>query len=159
MLLYLKRYEDFIDFISTNGSEYYRNNSTVEKMAAKFSVTNPGLGVKLYHYLLQKELARITKTSRYDILLGYFEDLKCLNDLEYITNLKNNLILTYPTRKKLVEVLNAFEIAEIITSVSEEGLSLLNNKCPKIFNLCGVSYRVPMLSACSPHVIRMLSAC
>ena len=111
MLLYLKRYEGFIKFISTNGTEYYRNNSTVEKMAAKFSVTNPPIAVKLYHYLLEKEIARITKTSRYDILMTYFEDLKCLNDLEYIQNLKLNLTTTYPTRKKLLEALTAFEIS------------------------------------------------
>lgn len=119
ILLYLKRYEDFIEFISTNGNEYYRNNSTIEKMAAKFSVTNPPLAVKLYHYLIEKETARITKTSRYDILMGYFEDLKCLNDLEYITTLKNNLITTYPTRKKLVDELAAFEIPEVSISASE----------------------------------------
>ncbi len=112
MFLYLKRYEDFIDFISTKGNEFYRNSSTIEKMAAKLSVTSPPLAIKLYHYLIEKETARITKTSRYEILMGYFEDLKCLNDLEYITNLKNNLITTYPTRKKLVEALKAFELTD-----------------------------------------------
>ena len=117
LLLYLKRFEEFIDFISTKGNEYYRNNSTVEKMAAKFSVTNPPLAVKLYHYLIEKETARITKTSRYDILMSFFEDLKCLNDLEYINNLKSKLISTYPTRKKLVSALTAFEIPGKIPTV------------------------------------------
>jgi hypothetical protein len=120
ILLYLKRYVEFIDFISVNGNEYYRNNSTIEKMAAKFSVTTPPLAVKLYHYLLEKEMARIKRTSRYDILMGYFEDLKCLNDLEYITNLKNDLIATYPTRKKLVAALTAFEMPGLITPVSAD---------------------------------------
>jgi hypothetical protein len=119
ILLYLKRYEEYIGFISLNGNEHYRNNSTIEKLAAKFSLANPPIAVKLYHYLIEKETARITKTSRYDILMTYFEDLKCLNDLEYISRLKNSLIATYPTRKKLIESLNAFQISGDINMNSQ----------------------------------------
>jgi hypothetical protein len=113
LLMYLKRYDDFIAFISFEGEEFYRNNSQIEKYAVIFSITNAPMAIKLYHYLVDRELKKISKTSRYYTLLEYFEELKTLNDFQYLETLKNNLVQTYPTRIKLLEMLSAFQIKDI----------------------------------------------
>ena len=83
LLLYLKRYDDFIKFISSKGEEYYRNNSVIEKHAVRFTITDPPMAVKLYHYLIENEIERLKKSNRYFALIEYFEDLKGLNGYIY----------------------------------------------------------------------------
>ena len=65
LLLYLRRYDDFIEFISSKGEEYYQNNSVIEKYAVRFMITDPPMAVKLYHYLIENEVERIKKSKRY----------------------------------------------------------------------------------------------
>ena len=110
ILLYLKKYDDFIDFISNNGDEYYRNNSIIEKQAARFMITEPSLAVRLFHYLIKNEIERIKRSNRYFALIEYFENLKILNDLEFLEELKEKLIKDNPTKLKLIQALNEFQI-------------------------------------------------
>ncbi|MDR3609139.1 MAG: SWIM zinc finger family protein [Ignavibacteriaceae bacterium] len=110
LLLYLKRNDEFMEFIYSKGEEFYRNNSLIEKHAARFTVTDPSMAIRLYHYLIDNELERIKRSNRYFTLIEYFADLKELNDLEYIENLRDNLIRNNPTKIKLLEALNEFQI-------------------------------------------------
>jgi hypothetical protein len=106
ILLYLKRYDEFLEFISYKGQEYYRNNSVIEKLAIRFSLTNPSIAIRLFHYLIEKEIERMQKSNRYVILIDYFNELKGLNDNEYIEELKAKLKNDNPTKIKLIETLN-----------------------------------------------------
>lgn len=68
------------------------------------------MAVKLFHYLIEMEVDRIKRSNRYVTLLEYFEDLKILNDLEYLEILKDKLIKDNPTKLKLVKALDEFRI-------------------------------------------------
>jgi hypothetical protein len=110
LLLYLKLYDEFMEFIYSKGQEFYRNNSLIEKHAAKFMVTDPAMAIRIYHYLVDNELDRIKRSNRYFTLIDYFDDLKELNDLDYIEELKEKLIRENPTKVKLIQTLNEFQV-------------------------------------------------
>jgi hypothetical protein len=106
LLLYLKRYDEFIEFISSKGEDNYRNNSVIEKHAIRFTITDPPMAIRIYHYLIENEVERLKRSNRYITFSEYFEVLKGMNDLDYLEELKNKLIRENPTKLKLIQVLN-----------------------------------------------------
>jgi hypothetical protein len=106
ILLYLKKYDEFMEFISSEEDDNYRNNSVIERHAVRFSITDPPMAVRLYHYLMEKEIDRLKRSNRYIAFREYFENLKNLNDLDYLEELKTKLIRENPTKLKLIQVLN-----------------------------------------------------
>ncbi|MDR3667006.1 MAG: hypothetical protein P4L35_09200 [Ignavibacteriaceae bacterium] len=106
ILLYLKRYDEFIEFISSEGEDRYRNNSVIERHAVRFSITDPPIAIRLYRYLIEKEVVRLKKSNRYIAFREYYENLKSLNDIAYLEELKSKLIRENPTKLKLIEVLD-----------------------------------------------------
>jgi hypothetical protein len=95
-----------MEFLSFKGQEYYRNNSVIEKLAIRFSLTNPSIAKRLIHYLIEKEIERMKKSNRYVTLVEYLNELKGLNDDEYLEKLKAKLLHDNPTKLKLIETLN-----------------------------------------------------
>jgi hypothetical protein len=97
-----------MEFLSFKGQEYYRNNSVIEKLAIRFSLTNPSIAIRLIHYLIEKEIERMKKSNMYVTLVEYLNELRGLNDDKYIEELKAELINANPTKVKLIETLNKF---------------------------------------------------
>lgn len=106
MLMLLERYDDIYQLLIQNTKNgAYGHEGLLIEYAAKFTIVNPLMAVKFYRLLLENEVGRIGKSNYYKRLMEFWGELEELNDRDYLAQIKRQLMISNPTKKKLIELL------------------------------------------------------
>lgn len=77
-----------------------------EKFAGKLAVLDAEAGVKIYRYLLERELKKMAVSNYYDRLFAYLGRLKDLGDEKWIQEEVEKIREDFPTKRRLMERLD-----------------------------------------------------
>ena len=91
---------------SDNGS-FQIDEFLIAQYASRFSVLSPLIAIKLYRALIENEIVKISRSSRYKRFFEYWGALEELNDRDYLTLTKRRLTASWPKKKRLMEFLSS----------------------------------------------------
>lgn len=105
LLLFRQMYVRATDVILFSGDQFHYGQTSLEDYARKLAVLAPEQAVRIYQLLLTKEGEKLITSHHYDHFVNWAQKLKRLGNSDFVRDLAKRLSLTYPTRKRLNEVL------------------------------------------------------
>ena len=107
LLLAIGNHSKTVDILIDQSEKgMYQALNYISDYALKFTVINPLMAVRLYRYLLEKEITKLKRSNHYNRLMAYWQELEELGDIDYLQQTKKQLFVSFPTKKKLNEILS-----------------------------------------------------
>jgi len=107
LYLYLKNYDQvykLVLMVAKNNYFHYNKKNFIEIYAQKFQIIDIKTSIKLYKYLIERELQKFYKsTNYYDNFLRWMEVVWKYGEQEYVNNKNKYILKKFKTRKKLIE--------------------------------------------------------